>query len=291
MRGTLTILSFALIACGPAPRDRNSGDDDVDSGTGGSGDAANNNNSDCAQGTDLVYVIDQFNNRLSQFDPMAKQFHDLGSLSCPVSLGATPFSMSVDRNAIAWVLYDSGQLMHVEIATLACTATTWASPSRLDVFGMGFSTDVAGGSAEHLYIGGGATQVQASYTLARVDTTTMMATPLGTESDLPEMTGTGSAQLWGFQTDASTAHVVQFDKTNGTAITTYPEPTLTGTDTGYAFAAWGGDFWVFLIRSGEPSSTVYQVDGMTGAIKGTTATTGRTIVGAGVSTCAPTVIQ
>ena len=60
--------------------------------------------------------------------------------------------------------------------------------------------------------------------------------------------------------------------------------------TGYAFAQWGGDYWVFLIKNGEPSTTVYQVDGMTGAIKGTVPTTNRTIVGAGVSTCAPTVI-
>jgi len=292
MRGTTTISWFAaaaLIGCGPAPRDRTSGDD-VDSGSGSGGDGSVDP-SNCAQGTDLVYVIDQLNNRLSQFDPMARQFHDLGSLSCPTMLGATPFSMGVDRNAFAWVLYNSGELMHVDIATLACTGTTWASPSGLHVFGMGFSTDQAGGQDEHLYVGGGQMQVQGSYTLAKVDTTTMMATPIGTQSDLPEMTGTGSAQLWGFQTDASTAHVVQFDKTSGAVITTYPEPSLAGTGTGYAFAAWGGDFWVFLIKNGEPSTTVYQIDGTSGAIKGTTPTTGRTIVGAGVSTCAPTVIQ
>jgi hypothetical protein len=41
---------------------------------------------------------------------------------------------------------------------------------------------------------------------------------------------------------------------------------------------------------GEPSTTVYQVDGTNGTIKGTTPTTAHTIVGAGVSTCAPTVI-
>jgi hypothetical protein len=294
MRGFFTIALLGLVgsgstACGPSPRDRGDGVG-VDSGSGSATGDSSGSAGDCPQGTELVYTIDQFNNRLSQFDPMTKAFNDLGSLSCPTMLGATPFSMSVDRNGVAWVLYNSGELMHVTIQGLACTRTTWASPSGLKVFGMGFSTDQVGGSSEHLYIGGGASQTQSSFTLAQVDPTTMMATPIGTQPDLPEMTGTGSAQLWGFQTDASTAHVVQFDKTNGTVITTYPEPSLAGAGAGYAFAAWGGDFWVFLIRSGEASTTVYQVDGMTGTIKGTTPTTGRTIVGAGVSTCAPSVV-
>ena len=59
---------------------------------------------------------------------------------------------------------------------------------------------------------------------------------------------------------------------------------------GYAFAHWGGNYWVFLQRTGEPSSTVYEVDGVSGTIKSTAPAPGRTIVGAGVSTCAPTVI-
>ena len=60
--------------------------------------------------------------------------------------------------------------------------------------------------------------------------------------------------------------------------------------TAWAFAFWGGDFWIFLTKGSETATTVYQIDGMTGTIKGTTAAPGRTIVGAGVSTCAPVVI-
>ena len=55
-------------------------------------------------------------------------------------------------------------------------------------------------------------------------------------------------------------------------------------------AFWGGDFWLFYEAVGDSSSTVYQVkaDGtMSVAVK----STGRVIVGAGVSTCAPLVIQ
>jgi hypothetical protein len=277
---------FAIAAIGCGPPARHGGDDDDTTGDGATGDS----NNGCADGAELVYTIDQFGNRLSQFDPSTKTFHDLGALSCPTMAGASPFSMSVDRSAVAWVLYNSGELFRVELASLTCSPTSWVSQSGLKVFGMGFSTDTPGGTSENLYIGGGLSQTQASYTLAKVSPATMMATTIGMVPQLPEMTGTGNAELWGFFPDATTAKVVQFDKTTGAMIKTFMEPTLAGTMTGYAFAHWGGDYWVFLIKNGEPSTTVYQVDGMTGTIKGTTPTSGRTIVGAGVSTCAPVVI-
>jgi hypothetical protein len=118
----------------------------------------------------------------------------------------------------------------------------------------------------------------------------MTAMPVGMQAQLPEMTGTGNAELWGFMPSATEARVVKFDKMTGGALTTFNEPTLAGTMTAYAFAHWGGDFWVFLRKGSETQTTVYQVNGMTGAITGTTAAPGRTIVGAGVSTCAPVVI-
>jgi hypothetical protein len=287
---SIAICVLACIGCGPPPRQGGGGDDTgADSNTGGGGDG----NNGCAQGTEFVYTIDQFSDKLSQFDPSTKTFTDLGSLACPTMPGATPFSMSVDRNAVAWVLYNSGELFQVQITNgLACAKSAWHSQSGLTVFGMGFSTDQAGGQTEHLFIGGGASQTQASFTLASVDPTTLVATPIGSEPHLPEMTGTGNAELWGFFPGDASSQVVQFDKTTGAALKTYDEPALSGASmAGYAFAHWGGDYWVFLIRSTDPSTVVFQVDGMMGTIKSTTPTTGRTVVGAGVSTCAPVVIE
>ncbi len=287
MRGTFVVV-LALIACGPPARN---GDDTGPGGTvdgaSGGGDGGNG----CAQGADSVYTIDQFTSHIYKFDPPSKMFTDLGGLSCITMGGATPFSMGVDRNAVAWVLYDSGELFKVELNnSLMCTKSTWASPSGMHVFGMGFSTDIAQGDTDTLYIGGGATQVMASYMLAKVDPTSLNATVIGSETQLPEMTGNANAELWGFMPDATMPRVVQFSKADGSIITNYPEPSLAGTMTGYAFAHWGGDYWVFLIRNGEASTSVYQVSGMTGAISSTTPAPGKTIVGAGVSTCAPTVI-
>jgi hypothetical protein len=297
MRGRLGSIcagiTIAAIACGPPARRGGVGDDDDSGGTDANNQSlGDGGNSNCAQNTEFVYTIDQFTNQLSRFDPQSKTFTDLGQLACNQMSGATPFSMGVDRTANAWVLYDSGELFRVQINnSLMCTKTTWASPMGLTDFGMGFSTDTPGGSTDSLFIGGGASQEQSSFSLAKVDTTSMTAMIVGTEPILPEMTGNSNAELWGFLPDANTSKVVQFDKTNGSILTSYDEPTLAGTMTGYAFAHWGGDYWVFLIRNGEPSTSVYQVNGMTGAITSTTPTTNRTIVGAGVSTCAPLVLQ
>jgi hypothetical protein len=278
--------SLLAIGCGPPSRNPNGGGPPPDASNFGP-----DGNNGCAEGAESVYTIDQLFNHLYRFDPPSKMFTDLGGLSCPTMFGATPFSMGVDRNAVAWVLYNSGELFQVQINNhLMCTKTTWASPLGLHVFGMGFSTDTAGGSTDSLFVGGGASQSMSSYELAKVDPTTMAATMIGTEVQLPEMTGNANAELWGFMPDATTPHVVQFDKTNGSFAKDFPEPMLAGTMTGYAFAHWGGDYWVFLIKNSEPSTTVYQIDGMTGAVKSSIPNTGRTIVGAGVSTCAPTVI-
>jgi hypothetical protein len=288
------VVALALVAaCGPEPRGQDDGGDadgDADQGDAGEVDASVDDG--CGMGTELVYVIDQLGSRITQFNPLTKVFTDLGSLgTCAVMAGAAPFSMSVDRQGRAWVLYNSGELMVVEVnAGFGCTRLPWSSPNGLRVFGMGFSSDAVGSDAESLYIGGGMTQTQTSFTLARVDPSTMAATVIGTQPALPEMTGNGNAELWGFMPEVSTARVVPFDKTNGTVAQTFTVPQLAGSDSAYAFAHWGGDYWVFLQKPTDANTIVYQVDGTTGAIESTTPAPGRTIVGAGVSTCAPTVV-
>src|SRR5262249_23594495 len=137
-------------------------------------------------------------------DPSTKTFTDLGPLNCQAQSGATTFSMGVDRNVIGWVLYSSGELFHVDILNgLACTKTSWHAQNGFMVFGMGFSTDMPMGTTDTLFVGGGLSQAQTSYTLAKVDTSTMTSTVVGSEPQLPEMTGNAKAELWGFFPDAS----------------------------------------------------------------------------------------
>lgn len=297
MRSFVLLAAF-LFACGPDGRDPGGGGggggNGPDGGGGGSGSGSGNEDG-CSDAAKLVYVVDQ-NNKMSKFDPATKTFMDLGTLSCPAG-SATPFSMGLDRNAIAWVLYSDGSLYRVDttMANLPCTKSTWATQQGLTVFGMGFSTDTQGGTEDTLFVAGGAaTQTGTSAKLATLSTQTFTATPIGDVTGWPELTGTGNAELWGwFPSDSlgqGTPRVEQIDKSSGAAAKTFMLQALAGPPSAWAFAFWGGDFWIFLQKSLESSTTVYQIDGMNGSMKGSTPAPGRVIVGAGVSTCAPVVI-
>jgi hypothetical protein len=276
------VLSLAGVACGPGGRDE-PGDDD------GSGSGSGSNTEGCSDAAKLVYVVDT-SNRFSKFDPMTKTFTDLGFLTCPAN-GNQPFSMSVDRDAIAWVLYTNGKIYRVDTTNLACTESTWSTQGQLFEFGMGFSSNTAGSTEDTLFIAGGLDPMfDPSSQLATLSTTTFTASPVGNVTGWPELTGTGNAELWGWFPDETSPRVEQINKTNGSALKTYSLPMLKGLPLAWAFAFWGGDFWIFLERDSESATTVYQIDGATGAMKGMTNTSTREIVGAGVSTCAPTVI-
>ncbi len=289
-------------ACGPNTRD-NGNNGGGDAGGSGSGSGSGSNVDNCSADAKLIYVVDS-NNKLSQFDPTTKSFHDLGTLACPATGAAQPFSMGIDRQANAYVLYVevdllgawvSSELFKVDTQSpaLTCTPTAWSTQLNENEFGMGFSTDTDGGTTDTLYIAGSADQTTTtSVTLASLNVGTMTANRVGTITGSPELTGTGDAKLWGFFPSATaTPKITQLDKTTGAQSNTKSLPSLSGMPAAWAFAFYGGDFYVFLKKGSETSTTVYQVNGTTGAISGMTSTSGRTIVGAGVSTCAPLVIM
>jgi hypothetical protein len=291
--GKAMALALALAACGPTPRDPGTTPD----GSGGGGVDGDTSTVDasptgdgCADEAKLVYVVDQ-GNQLAQFHPATKTFTDLGELECEAGT-AKPFSMAIARDATAWVLYDNGDLYRVEIKNhLACTKAAWVRNTQgLLKFGMGFSTDQIGRTTDTLFISGGSGPTASTSTLARLDMGTFQPTTAGTVTGWPELTGTGKAELWGFFPSTSNARIVQLDKTSGAVLRTLPLSTLKGDAKAWAFAFHGGSFWVFLKKDSEDFTTVYQVDSMTGAIVGETEATGSSIVGAGVSTCAPIIL-
>jgi hypothetical protein len=286
------VLGATLFACGAPGRDP--GGDDTGGGDGG---GSNGNQDGCSEAAKLVYVVDS-NNKLSTWDGATKTFTDLGTLNCPAMGGATPFSMGIDRNAGAYVLYSSSEVMRVDTATLACTKLNYTVQQQQVLFGMGFSTNEVGGTTDTLFIAGGPNAGAATTTnLATLDPNTMQVSPLGTITGNPELTGTGNAELWGFFPAATGSRIEKVNKMTGAPLQTFGNLTiLNGTPAAWAFAFWGGDFWVFLAKQPpglfDPPefTTVYQFDATNGTLKGMTPTGNRTIVGAGVSTCAPTVI-
>jgi hypothetical protein len=254
----------------------------------------------CSAEAKLVYIVAEDGDLLS-FDPSTTPptVVDLGSLGgCPTSGDETPFSMGVDRDAIAWVLSSNGNLFRVDIKNnLACTSSGMTADQQgMDLFGMGFVTNDVGGTIEQLFIAGSATPGQGASTLGTLSFPDLKVHPIHALSGSPELTGNSNAELWGFYPDTTPPKISKIDKTNGTENPNYPLSSLAGQPSAWAFAFWGGDFYVFLQKDLETETTVYHVNGTTGALMHQWTTSqliggsSHSIVGAGVSTCAPVII-
>jgi hypothetical protein len=274
----------------------------TDGGGGGGGGGGDN----CSDAAKLIYVIDS-NGALSSFAPnqtdvTKSTFAPIGTPKCSSKFGAQPFSMSVDRSPKAWIEFisvdllsakTSGEMFQVSTTDASCTKTSYQSGQQgFEEFGMGFVSDAVGSDQETLFIAGGPapdpiTMMASSNNLGTYDTKTQTISKLPSLGGRPELTGTGDAKLWGFFPDATMPRIAQIDKVTGAESHPYPLPTLAGSPEAWAFAFWGGDFWVFLKRTSDSSTIVYHVKAIDGSVTSWT-TSGRTIVGAGVSTCAPT---
>jgi hypothetical protein len=101
--------------------------------------------SDCPGGnlTNVFVVTEQ--NTLYSFAPTTAAFTKIGTLNCPAMNGATPFSMAVSRQGVAYVLFSDGSLFRVSTIDASCSATAF-QPGQLGFtqFGMGYTTDHLG---------------------------------------------------------------------------------------------------------------------------------------------------
>jgi hypothetical protein len=200
--------------------------------------------------------------------------------------------MAVDRNGFAWVEYviddetnnTVDALYKVDVTNANCSPTSFTTSSFGTHFGMGFVTDVAKGTTETLFVA----KDVAPWGLGKLDLGSFSITHLGTPDGGPELTGTGAAELWGFFPDTTSPRVSKLDKSTGAEGKSYPIAQAAGDEDGYAFAFWGGDFWVFLKKMTDTSTVLYHVRGSDGYVD-TWTMSGHWIIGAGVSTCAPTI--
>lgn len=257
----------------------------------------------CQEGSELIYVVDSDDTLLS-FDPRTLRFNRLGVLDCPAQppwsgwgrQQPSPFSMSVDRQGRAWVLYTSGEIFWVSLNNnLACERSPFTPGSAgFELFGMGFVTDAPGGTSETLYIAGGPVGQLEQGRLGRVDPRTLSVEPLGRLNIRdygPELTGNGAAELWGYFPGSPT-EVARLDKRSGGDDERWSLPSFVNQPRGWAFAHWGGRYHIFVTENGpfgELLSQVIRFNPADGAAETVASDLPYVIVGAGVSTCAPTV--
>jgi hypothetical protein len=239
---------------------------------------------------ELIYVVDS-DNILQSFDPRrlpGDPFRKVGTLACDRT--ATPFSMAIDRNGIAWVLYNSGKLYRVSIIDAHCSAVPAYTPSSKTprTFGMGFVSDGPNSTTEKLYVAAD----DASHTLAHLDTTQRPPPwqSIGTidvkQTRNPELTGTGDGKLYGYFPESGRGFIQELDRKTGAPTgARFDVVSRAGDVNAWAFAHWGGVFYVFATIG--DNSTVTAVHIKTGKSELLRERLPSRIVGAGVSTCAP----
>lgn len=246
--------------------------------------------SDCTDAAKLYIYLLSDDNDLLRFDPASITMKTIGKVACPTFY--TPNSMAIDRRGVAYAGFTDrtvvgvsrwdGQIFTISTSTAECSATPYVAQRGFAKFGMGFSGDGKGG--ETLFLADTTTDPKGA--LASVDLTTFGLGYVGSfSSPLPrcELTGTGDGRLFAFcmnspsgstlaEIDPATARVVSADRL-----------TAGGDTRAFAFAHWGGFFWLF---TGSDTSTITRYDP---ALKSETivGNADSLVVGAGVSACVP----
>ena len=241
---------------------------------------------DCPDaGSTLVYLLSAEND-LYSFYPPTLGFSKIGTIACP-NTKSTPYSMAVDRKGIAYSVFADGTLWQISTTNAACKPTAYVpSPQGTPFFnfGMGF---VGTQTTDTLYVCDANFNNVNSKGLATIDTKTFARNFIANfQPELPrcELTGTGDGRLFAFcLVNTGGSEIVEIDPATAKVIAVNTLKTGNVNDA-FAYAFWGGSFWIFHGPGG--STTVVQYDPQT--LSETNVTTiAETIVGAGVSTCAP----
>jgi hypothetical protein len=233
----------------------------------------------------LVYVVTE-QNQLYSFYPPSGTFKAIGTIHCNDGT-ATPFSMGVDRQGIARVVFDDGKLFLVNTRNAACSPTPFQpNQDGVETFGMGYVADTTD-TGETLYI---ASDESNTSRLGIIDTTNYTLSIVATMApndpfQRAELTGTGSGDLFAFYTRGNSGSAIgQIDRNTGALIAETQLPSVSQGNA-WAFAYWGGDFWMFTAPGGA-GSTVTRFRPADNSVA-VVAHLRTSIVGAGVSTCAP----
>ena len=227
---------------------------------------------ECSQETKQIYVV-ATDKVLYRFYPETLTFTRIGPIGCATTAGT--FSMAIDRRGTAWVEFTDGRLYAVNTNNASCKLTAFPpGQTGFTTFGMGYAKNGDSLNGETLYIAGDG--------LASLDTKTFDMKFLGSLTfGRTELTGLDT-QLYAFSVGSGV--IAGLNKGNGATETVY-RTSATDEENAFAFAQWGGDFWLF---TGSVNSMVTKYSPVTDVSTVVVPDTGMLIVGAGSSTCAPT---
>ncbi|WP_437816333.1 hypothetical protein [Sorangium sp. So ce1078] len=264
----------------------------------------------CSEVTHHIYAVSAYS-ELYSFHPATMEFRSIGQFDCSIPIdgwqreSVSPLSMAVDREGVAWILSSNGRVVRLDIATGRCEPTSFKGIERaVPWFGMAFASDGTPGQ-ETLYVREAlltpqpdeeANRVAPTRALGVFDTRRhtlrLLGTGAGGDADL---TGTGEGRLFGFVKGlpGETASLDEFNRATGARRSATPLPGVNiHSSASWAFATWGGDFYLF-VSNPDPvdmiTSSVYRFNPASPAppelLRGDLPIG---VIGAGVSTCAPT---
>lgn len=250
----------------------------------------------CVADNEDVYVLSDVGT-IWKFDPKDNSFDFITEVSCGGMIDT--FSMGVSRKARAWVQYFGGDLYTVDLKDpgSACKDPGFENNNPLfPNFGMAFVADGINSPCDRLYAHSGIDPALIGEdvgALGVIDPITLELSEIAMiDFAWGELTGTGDGRLFAFQ-GAEPPFISEYDKDTGALLGSWPLPGLSSPDA-FAFAAWGGDFYLFMTSSddylGNSRVVHFDFDESDGDGKAITTIVDQApirIVGAGVSTCAP----
>ena len=198
---------------------------------------------------------------LHSFNPATLQFETIGTLDC--NTFASPNSMAVSRDAVAYVNMSDGTLWKVSTANAHCQATNYQlGQLNRRIRGMGFSSDTAQRHRrDALHVHGERLDVHGRR--PREDRAAVLPLTLVGDYTSGLARRRVRAHRHGRRRSSSASSrrsrrrsSREIDKTSGAT----PSPiTLTGVNTtlSYAFSFWGGDFWFYTQGNGAGSTVTH----------------------------------
>ena len=264
----------------------------------------------CGSLTRPIYAFDT-SNALLRFDPtligsQTAPIQSLGVPNCNVGsplpgwMGTSVISMSVDRMGSVWALYSSGEIFTINPATLACANTGYvpAQTAAWQLFNMAFAGPVTA-NEQSVYVSGGSVDMGSVGNLGKIDPVALTVQTIGAlggtaDASVP-LAGVGTSDLFGlYQAFTPTTYVRQIDRATGAVVgSPLAVPGFGANTSAWAFAHWGGKFWIFVTNDNGTVSTttLYSVDRVTGAQQSVLANLPFIPTSAGSSTCVPTTVN
>jgi hypothetical protein len=212
---------------------------------------------------------------LYTFDPASLATQSLGTVACPAS--GQPWTLSVTRNGLAYMIYEDWRIYRVDLSTLACTPTPYV-PFQLGFTGSEAIAVSRDQGPERLYVYGS----NGAPTLAVTDFTNFVLSPVGPIAPNPmafpvDMQGDAKGHLFALTADGT---FVEIDAATATVLARTSTTFFAGG--AWAIMVYGSQIYFFGGGSGNVSRydpTTQQVTPL-GAVNDA-------IVGASAAPCEP----